>query len=79
MAQTADECLEQLPVTLLEKREADVAAMYERMAEADAERRARFTLHTLGCDNTQCRVVEYLPHSTKAQDQKCPACYGRPA
>lgn len=32
----------------------------------------------LSCGNTMCRVHTYLPHSSKAQDQKCPACYGRP-
>lgn len=30
---------------------------------------------TVGCSNSQCRVVEYKP---QAKYDRCPACYGRP-
>lgn len=34
------------------------------------------TLLTLGCHNTQCRVVEFTPHQSGSLRGKCPACYG---
>lgn len=63
---------------------AGTIAAVERLQ--DERERPRQELHgemiepsTIGCGNTQCRVVEYLPHSNKAQDQRCPACYGKPS
>ena len=37
--------------------------------------RKTHAVHTVGCTNPQCRVVEYKPQATH---DRCPACYGAP-
>lgn len=68
MAQSADECAEALWVEGMDRLMAGLDLPRELVADKPP------LPHTVGCHNSQCRVVEFYP--TSDGTGRCPACYG---